>query len=40
MENGPIRGGNARKSLKPIASKVLADIGTRDHAPVVVTFES
>jgi exodeoxyribonuclease-3 len=30
----------ASESLKPVASKVLADVGTSDHAPVVVTFEA
>ena len=30
----------ASDSLKPLASKVLAEVGTSDHAPVVATFES
>ena len=29
----------ASESLKPVSSKVLADVGTSDHAPVVATFE-
>ena len=30
----------ASASLKPVASRVLADVGTSDHAPVVATFET